>query len=380
MTEHQIVTAVLLGVAAAGLLYIALMSAVMLAMRRPAAPRPKALPPVTILKPVCGAEPQLYENLRSYCLQDYPTFQIVFGVRDAADPALAVVRRLIEELPERDLSVVVDSRVIGRNYKVSNLANAVRAARYDLIVMADSDTRVGADYLKAIAAAFEGEGVGAATCLYRGVVGPGRASALGAVYLNDWYMPSVLLATTLGKLQPCFGQTMAVRRDVLTKIGGLEALKDHIADDYMLGELVNRAGYRVAIAPTLIDNVVCEADLRALFRHELRWARTLRTVRPFSYPLTLLTDALPLSLIAFVASALSAEAGMMFLAAVVLRLVQHSVARLRFGDGVPYRPWLVPYRDMITFAVRLGCFVGQGISWRGHRFRLKPSGQMIAVD
>lgn len=380
MTEHQITTAVLLGIAAAGLFYVALSSVVMVLKRRSRAPQPRLMPPITILKPVCGAEPHLYENLRSYCTQNYPDFQIVFGARDAADPALTVVRRLIEELPERDLSVVVDGRAIGRNYKVSNLANAVRAARHDLIVMADSDTRVGPDYLKAIAAAFEAEGVGAVTCLYRGVAGEGRASTLGAIYLNDWYMPSVLLATTLGGLQPCFGQTMAVRREVLSKIGGLESLKDHIADDYMLGELVNRAGYRVAIAPTLIDNIVCEADLRALFRHELRWARTLRTVKPFSYPLTLLTDALPLSLIAFVASGLAAEAGMMFLAAVVLRLAQHSAARLRFGKGVPYRPWLVPFRDMITFAVRLGCFVGQGISWRGHRFTLKPSGQMIAVD
>ncbi|MSO70219.1 MAG: glycosyltransferase [Alphaproteobacteria bacterium] len=380
MTDHQIATAVLLGIAAAGLFYIALMSAVMLLTRRPSVPRLRASPAITILKPVCGAEPHLYENLRSFCLQDYPSFQIVFGVRDAADPALAVIRRLIEELPERDLSVVIDSRVIGRNYKVSNLANAMRAARHDLIVMADSDTRVGPDYLRAIAAAFEDKAVGAVTCLYRGVAGEGRASALGAIYLNDWYMPSVLLATRLGRLQPCFGQTMAVRREVLNKIGGLDALKDHIADDYMLGQLVNRAGFRVAIAPTLIDNVVCETDLRALFRHELRWARTLRTVRPLSYPLTLLTDALPLSLLALVVSALSAEACMMFLAAVVLRLVQHSAARLRFGKGVPYRLWLVPYRDMITFAVRLSCFVGQGISWRGHRFTLKPSGQMIAVD
>ncbi|MGD9537659.1 MAG: bacteriohopanetetrol glucosamine biosynthesis glycosyltransferase HpnI [Alphaproteobacteria bacterium] len=377
---HQIVSGLFMGLAAAGLLYVTLVSAVMLLKRRLAAPKPRARPPLTVLKPVCGAEPHLYENLLSYCLQDYPDYQIVFGARDAADPALDVVRRLIAELPERDLAVVVDSRVIGRNYKVSNLANMLQAARHGIIVMADSDTRVGPGYLDAVAAAFDDPRVGGATCLYRGTVGEGRASTLGALYLNDWYMPSVLLATTLGKLEPCFGQTMAVRRDVLSRIGGIEAIKDHIADDYMLGELVKRAGHRLAIVPSLIDNVVCEADLRALFRHELRWARTLRTVQPLSYPMTIFTDALPLSLLAFVVSGLSAEAGLLFVSAVVLRLVQHGAARLHFGEGVPFRPWLIPYRDMITLGVRLGSFVGHGISWRGHKFTLKQSGQMMALD
>jgi ceramide glucosyltransferase len=255
----------------------------------------------------------------------------------------------------------------------------MRLARHDIIVMADSDTRVGPDYLDAVAAAFDDPAVGGATCLYRGTVGEGRASALGALYLNDWYMPSVLLATTLGKLAPCFGQTMAVRRDVLKRIGGIEALKDHIADDYMLGELVKGAGRRMAIVPTVIDNVVCEADLGALFKHELRWARTLRTVRPLSYPVTVLTDGLPLSLVAFVVSGLSAEAGLLFVAAVVLRVAQHGAAHLRFGAAAPFRPWLIPYRDMITLAVRLGSF-GHGISWRGRRFTLKQSGQMMALD
>jgi ceramide glucosyltransferase len=369
-----------MGVAALGLLYVALMSAVLLLKRRPAASKPRSRPPITVLKPVCGAEPHLYENLRSYCEQRYPDYQVVFGARDATDPALAVVRRLIAELPERDLALVVDGRVIGRNYKVSNLANMMRLARHDIIVMADSDTRVGPDYLDAVAAAFDDPAVGGATCLYRGTVGEGRASALGALYLNDWYMPSVLLATTLGKLAPCFGQTMAVRRDVLARIGGIEALKDHIADDYMLGELVKGAGRRMAIVPTMIDNVVCEADLGALFKHELRWARTLRAVRPLSYPVTVLTDGLPLSLVAFVVSGLSAEAGLLFVSAVVLRVAQHGAAHFRFGPAAPFRPWLIPYRDMITLAVRLGSFVGHGISWRGRRFTLKQSGQMMALD
>lgn len=377
---QQILGEVLLGVAAAGIAYLTVLIAV-LVLRRPAPASASAhLPPITVLKPVCGAEPHLYENLRSYSAQDYPAYQVVFGARDTADPALVVVRRLIEEMPERELSIVVDGRVIGRNYKVSNLANMFRAARHDLIVMADSDTRVGPDYLRAIAAAFAAPKVGAVTCLYRGIAGEGRASALGALYLNDWYMPSFMLASRFSRLDSCFGQTMAAGRQALADIGGIEALKDHIADDYMLGRLISRAGYDVALAPCVIDNVVCEADLRVLFKHELRWARTLRTVRPLSYPLTILTDALPLSLIAFVATGLSAEGGLMFLAAVVMRLALHSVARLRFGSRVPFRPWLVPYRDMVTLAVRVTCFIGHGISWRGHRFTLKPSGRMIAVD
>jgi ceramide glucosyltransferase len=313
-------------------------------------------------------------------LQDYPAYQVVFGARDPGDPALAVVRRLQAELPDRRLDLVVDHRVSGRNYKVSNLANMMSAVRHDLIVMADSDTRVTPDYLRAVAAAFDDPKVGAATCLYRGTVGEGRASVLGALYLNDWYMPSAMLAMSLGKLETCFGQTMAVRRDVLQAIGGFEALRDHVADDYLLGKLVRQAGRRIALVPRIIDNVVCEADLRALFRHELRWARTLRAIRPLSFPLTFLTDALPLSLLAFLASGLAVEAGLVFLSAVVLRVALHGAVRLRFGPGVPFRPWLLPYRDLLTFAVRAACFVGHGISWRGHRFTLKPSGRMVATD
>lgn len=380
MTDHQIATAVLMGIAAAGLLYLAMMTVIMALRGRPGAKRPSALPPISVLKPLCGVEPHLYDNLRSYCTQDYPAYQVIFGVRDATDPAIAVVRRLMAELPGRDLALVIDGRIIGRNYKVSNLANMLGAARHGLIVMADSDTRVEPDYLRAISAAFEPERVGVVTCLYRGTVGDGRASALGALYLNDWYMSSVVLAATLGGLKPCFGQTMAVRREALEKIGGLEALKDHVADDFMLGELVKRAGYELALAPTLIDNVVCEPDLATLFRHELRWARTLRAVRPVLYPLTLITDALPLSLLAFLASGLAVEAGLLFLAAGVLRVLHHGVVRLKFGPRAPFRPWLIPYRDLITLGVRLTSLVGKGIHWRGHRFTLKPSGQMMALD
>ena len=381
MTEHQIATAVLMGIAALGLLYLTMMTIVVALKGRPRrAPAPAALPPISVLKPLCGDEPHLYDNLKSYCLQDYPNFQVVFGVREAGDPAIAVVRRLIADLPERDLTLVIDGRVIGRNYKVSNLANMIGVAKHGLIVMADSDTRVAPDYLRAIATAFEPKTVGAVTCLYRGTVGEGRASSLGAVYLNDWYMASVVLASTIGGLRPCFGQTMAIRRDLLDKVGGLDALKDHVADDFMLGELVKQGGHEVAIAPTMIDNVVCEPDLVTLFRHELRWARTLRAVRPFLYPLTLITDALPLSLLAFLASGLAAEAGLLFLAAGILRVLHHSVVSWRFGGDAPYRPWLIPYRDLITMAVRLASLGGKGILWRGHRFTLKPSGQMMALD
>jgi len=253
---------------------------------------------VTILKPLCGLDPDLLENLRSFCRQQHTTFQIIFGVMDKDDPAIIIVHQIMQEFPDLDLKLVVNDHVHGTNYKISNLINMYALAKYDLIVISDSDMRVRQDYLNIVTAPFQDATVGAVTCLYRGRAINGLWSKLAAMFINEWFLPSVLVANTFATNSFCFGATMAVRRDLLEKTGGLGGLVDYLADDYMLGKRVQEAGFSVHLAPLIVENVLQESTFQSLFQHELRWARTMRTVQPVGYTFSFLTDALPFSLIA----------------------------------------------------------------------------------
>ncbi len=336
------------------------------------------LPPMTVLKPVCGLEPRLYENLRSFCAQDYPKFQVLFGVRDAGDPAIPVIERIIREFPERGASLVVDPRVIGSNYKISNLANMIGRARYDFLVISDADCKVGPRYLSEVAAAFADPRVGAVTCLYRGnPLGTRLANRLGAMFINEWFIPSVLVALLSEPLEYCFGATMAVRRKALEAIGGIELLASYLADDHMLGRLVAASGYRVALARHIVEITISEPSLKALVRHELRWARTMRAVRPWGYALSFVTDALPLAILLAAATGLCTTGLALMAAALSLRMLMHVVARGVLGsEGIPW-PWLVPVRDLLTFAIRAASFVGRRVEWRQQKFSVQPDGQMV---
>ncbi|HXN10138.1 MAG TPA: bacteriohopanetetrol glucosamine biosynthesis glycosyltransferase HpnI, partial [Steroidobacteraceae bacterium] len=207
-----------------------------------------ALPPVTVLKPLCGAEPGLYAHLRSYCEQEFPEFQIVFGVRDPGDPALVVVEQLVREFPTLPIDVVINPRLHGSNYKISNLINMGAHARHAVLVMADSDTYVGADYLRNVTAPLLDRQVGLVTCLYRDVPTSRLWSRLGAMYINEWYMPSVLVAWLFGHDGYVSGQTLCIRAQTLQAIGGFPAMANHLADDYRMGELVRALGLRVVLS------------------------------------------------------------------------------------------------------------------------------------
>ena len=208
--------------------------------------RPRRLancPAVTILKPLHGLEPNLYANLAGFCAQDYPSpVQIVFGVDDPADPAIAVVRKLIADFPDRDLTLVINARRHGENRKVSNLINMARQALHEVLVVSDSDIVVAPDYLDHIVAALAQPGVGLVTCLYRGAAAAGIWSRLSAAAIDYHFLPNVLVGLKLGLAAPCFGSTIALRRKTLAEIGGFEAVADQLADDYALGALVRRAG------------------------------------------------------------------------------------------------------------------------------------------
>jgi len=340
-------------------------------------------PPVTILKPICGLEHELAKNLRSFCDQDYTDLQVIFGVRENTDAAIPVIKRVIAEFPDRDLSLVIDDTVIGSNYKVSNLANMFETARHDIIVVADSDMRVGPNYLQAVAAPFQDPGVGAATCVYSGRAAGGLASRLGAMFVNDWFLPSALIPALFGRLTYCFGATMAIRRANLVDFGAFGALANILADDYMFGRFVHQQGDRVALVPYIVENVIDEPHMKGLFLHELRWARTIRSVEPLGYALSAITEVIALAVLAaiclYAATGTLGLAGSLLGAALVLRLALHFLVSTIIPSRGSATPWLLPLRDLLSPLVRLVSFFGRKVIWREHEMvihadiHLKPA-------
>lgn len=345
-----------------------------------ATPFPRDVPAVTLLKPLCGAEPGLYAQLRSFCVQDYREYQIVFGVRDPADPALAVVQRLRAEFPRLPIDLVVNPQLHGSNYKVSNLINMVAQARHDVLAIADSDTSVTADYLRCVTAPLLDHRVGLVTCLYRDVPTAGVWSRLGAMYINEWYMPSVLLARLFGHDRYASGQTLCLRRQTLRAIGGFEAIANHLADDYRLGELVCAQRLKIVLSPTAVDAEHHERDLGSLMHHELRWMRTIRPLRPRSFRLLFLSFTLPLAvtgfLLALAAHALSGGIWALLGIAALTRLALHFAHRTGGHGSFWSDLWLIPVRDALLSGIWLLSFFGSRITWRGGEFDVDADGIM----
>jgi ceramide glucosyltransferase len=333
-------------------------------------------PPVTLLKPLCGAEPGLYEHLRGFCRQDYPEYQVIFGVRESSDPAVAVASRLAAEFPSLPIHVVVDSQQHGNNYKISNLINMLKFARHDLLVMADSDAYVGPDYLSSVTAPLLDPQVGLVTCTYQGVPTPSVWSRLGAMYINEWYIPSVLVAWLFGHDGYVSGQTTCIRRSTLDAIGGLQSIVDHLADDHRLGELVETLGLRIVLSPYVVKGEHHEPSYGTLTRHELRWMRTLRVLKPLSFRMIFLTFSLPLAALGLLfcswGAALSTTAWVLCTSTVLSRLLLHFAGRTDrpwFSDV-----WLLPLRDLLLCWIWYRSFSVSRITWRGIEFDVHPNG------
>jgi ceramide glucosyltransferase len=346
--------------------------------RRRAVIRPQRLPPVTVLMPLCGAEPGLYEQLRSFCRQDYPEFQIVFGMRDPADPAHSVVERLVQEFPSIPIDVVVNPQQHGSNRKISNLINMLARARHEVLAMADSDVCVGPDYLATVTARLLDRDVGLVTCISRGVPTQGIWSRLGAMYINEWYVPSVLLAWLFGYRGYVSGQSLCLRRDTLQGIGGLQAIADHLAEDYRLGELVRDSGLRIELSPYVVRAEHHEPDLASLTRHEIRWMRTLRALRPGSFRFLFLGFVLPLAVfgiaLACAQSTFSLAAWALFATAVIARLAMHFMHRMGDDRSLLADFWLVPVRDLLICWVWYRSLFTSRITWRGTEFDVAAGG------
>jgi ceramide glucosyltransferase len=330
--------------------------------RAPSMPRRR--PPISVLKPLAGDEPLLEEALASFCRQDYPELQIVCGAADASDPGLAIVRRLAARFPEREITLVAGPGPSGANRKVANLITMLAAARHGIIVISDADVHAPPGYLDAIAAALEAPDTGLVTTLYTGRPGvPGWPARLGASGINHGFLPAALLGRALGR-QDALGATLALPREVLARAGGLEPLIDELADDAVLGLQVAALGLKVRLAATVPATTVPERGLGALFRHELRWARTMRSLAPAGYAASALRYPIPWALAALAASATSLSIALLVLAWAARAAAARGIDRA-LGLAPVLPAWLVPARDIFSLAVLLVSYTGERVEWRG---------------
>jgi ceramide glucosyltransferase len=334
-------------------------------------------PPVTVLKPLYGAEPLLHDALRSFCQQDYPHYQIVFGVRDPNDPALVAVRQLQQELPKVDIAVVIDATLHGANRKISNLINMAHAAKYDRYVISDSDMHVTPCYLRSVMGAFSGPRVGLVTTLYTGQpIYETVVSDLAVSHLNHLFLPSALVGMWLGRRSDCFGATMALSRAMLEKVGGWEMLSHQLADDFVLGREVQAHGYEVALAPVLPGTTIAENSFDHLFSHELRWARTIRAMVPWGFAASLIQYPVAFALLAFLVSGGNTALLILLLCAIFARILAARAIDYRLGlKNLPL--WLMPVRDILSFCIVLASFCGRKIEWRGHAMHVQAGGTVV---
>ena len=369
---HDILLVALWLAGAFGCLFMLFAAALMWSSTRPQ-PAPEPAPDLTILKPLHGDEAGLYENLASFCEQDYSgVVQIVFGVENPNDPAIAVVDRLRAAYPGKALELVVEPRAVGSNPKVANLINMSGRIAHDVIVLADSDIRVRRDYLARLVGALERQGGGAVSCPYYGISTGSLWSHLAQLTIDSHFLPGVVVGTRLKLSQPCLGSTIALRRSSLSAIGGFEPLADCLADDYVLGELLRERGEPVSVLSFAVGHVCAESSIVELWRHELRWALTIRTVDPLGYLGWTVSHAFPLALIAWL---LGGGGPAMGLAAAALGCRAVLISATERGYGLPPHPyWLIPVRDLLSFAVFVAGFVARDVSWRGHHYELMSEG------
>jgi ceramide glucosyltransferase len=345
-----------------------------------------ALPPVSVLKPLKGVDPEIWENFCSHCEQDYPEFQMIFGVSDAADPAVEVVRKLQAKYPNLPIELMVCDRVLGANIKVSNLAQMVGAARHETLLVNDSDIRVPSDYLRKVIAPLADASVGLVTCLYRGIACPTLGSRLEALGISTDFAPGVLSARFLeGGLHFGLGSTLAFRRHDLEAVGGFEALVDYLADDYELGKRIAATGQKVALSAASVATLLPPYTLRQFLAHQLRWSRTIRDARRWGYLGMVFTFGLPWALLMLLTARGAAWAYTVFGLTFALRLVIGYVAAdVVLGDRQMLRgEWignifLLIVRDLIAPMVWAASFLGNRIYWRGDVSDLQD-GRLIVI-
>jgi ceramide glucosyltransferase len=329
------------------------------------------LPPISVLKPLAGADEGLAANLRSFFEQDHPEFELLFAVRDADDPAIPVVEMLQEQFPGRASRLIVTGEPPYPNAKVFSLDHMLSAARHDLLVMSDSDIRVGPDFLTSLAAEFTDPNIALATCPYRAVAGRSLWSNLEAEGMNTDFLAGLLVARMIVGVEFAVGPTVAARKSVLTKIGGFETLKNYLAEDFVLGKFAARAGFGVVLSRNIVAHHIGSEPWRVNAAHRLRWVRSTRRSRPVGYIGQLLTHPLPLAII--VCALAPSWWPVLIIAAVFRALAAWSTSA--WVLGVPPHWGLVILQDILSFGFWLAGFFGNTIMWRGRRYYLYSDGR-----
>src|SRR4051794_6922725 len=355
-------------------------AAAFLQRRSSQTPQTNSFPPVSILKPLKGTDPEIYESFRSHCLQDYSEYEIIFGISDPADPAVATVEWLQRDFPDSNIRLVVCPTILGPNVKVSNLEQMVQSARYDYLIVNDSDIRVESDYLQRVISPLADPHVGMVTCLYRGIAEMTVGSKVEALGIAD-FCSSVLVAEQVERgLHFGLGSTLAFRRSELNRIGGFKSIVDFLADDYELGRRIAALGLKIVLSDVVVETHLPAYDLRGFVMHQLRWARGVRDARRGGYIGLVSTFGIAWALLAVLAAGASPWSWLVLAAMLLLRSILGLVvcrSVLQDEEAVE-RLWLLPLRDLIAVGVWIASFTGHTVTWRGDRFQLKD-GRLIRV-
>jgi ceramide glucosyltransferase len=339
-------------------------------------------PPITILKPLCGLDNNTYENLASFCRQDYPIYQIIFSIRDSQDPATVAIKKIINDFPKLDIQLVICDRIIGPNLKISNLANAAVGVKYEILLLADSDIRVGSDYLQRVVQPLQDIKVGVVTCLYRSLANR-WVETFEAVGTTCDFHAGVLASHQLESgINYAFGSTIVIRKQVLDAIGGFKAISDYLADDFQLGYLPTQAGYKVVLSDHIVEHELNTIDFINVIKHQLRWARCIRVSRPWGYRGLIFTYGTVASLMLLITTGGSSLAWLVFAIVLVTRLVMSWVVGvINFKDPISKKFfWIVPVYELFRFIIWCWGFLGNTIEWREQEFKLSKDGKLIPIS
>jgi ceramide glucosyltransferase len=331
-------------------------------------------PPISILKPLKGMDPEIYASLRSHCVQEYPDYEIIFGVSDANDPAVVWVEQLRKEFPQHPIQFVVCPEILGGNVKISNLIQMLPHARYEYLLVNDSDIRVETDYLRRVVGPLRDSKLGMVTCLYRGIAGETLGSRLEALGISTDFCGGVLAAIQMeGGLHFGLGSTLMFRRDELHSVGGFEALVDYLADDYQLGQRLSQKRLEGYLSEVVVETFLPAYSWRGFFDHQLRWARSVRDSRGWGYLGVALTFGVPWALLGLVVARAAWWSWGVLGFTLLLRMVMAWVVGIRVAKDQQVLRWfwLIPLRDVAALFIWVAGYLGTTVVWRGDRFNLK---------
>jgi ceramide glucosyltransferase len=367
----------LLALAPMGYYVVAILAALRFFRRERARKLASFTPPISLLKPVHGVDFRSHENFASFCEQNYPDYEVLFCVNEMSDPAVPVIQRIMAEFPRRAIRILSGAPQIGSNRKVNNLALLTSEARHEILVQSDGDVSVGPDYLREVVAPFADLSVGVVSCFYRGIAEPNLGAELEAVGAASDFFAGALVADALEGITFAMGASVVTRKSWLAKIGGYEALANVLADDYEIGNRIHKAGGKVLLSREVVWTMYPAQSARGYWEHQVRWARTVRLVRPASFIGLIFTHGLPWAILAAIVAPTSAIATSYLVGYFTLRMAMAWVVGV-WGvrdDVLRRKLWLVPLRELLHFAVWLLSFASNRVTWGGHEFTIQ-NGEM----